>query len=58
MADRLAVDIDMALALQAQMKDQRDIGERIEERVAASRSANNVKLAQRSNWRSLVKILL
>ncbi len=58
MADRLTVNIDMALTLQAQMKDLRDIGERIEGCFALSRSTNNVELAQRSNWRFLVDYLL
>lgn len=58
MADRLAFDIDMALALQAQMKYQREIGESIKEHIADSRSANNVKLVQHSNWRFLVEHLL
>ena len=44
MADRLAIDIDLALTLKAQMQDQREIGEKVEERVALSRSANNVKV--------------
>lgn len=57
-ADRLTVDIDMALTLKAQMQDQREIGQRIEERVALSRSINNVKLAQRSSWRFLIEHLL
>ena len=57
-ADRLTVDIDMAITLKAQMQDQREIGQRIEERVALSRSINNVKLAQRSSWRFLIEHLL
>ena len=56
--DRLVVDVDMALALQTKMKAQRDTGEEIEERVAILRSKNNVKLAQRSNWRHLGEQLL
>ena len=43
-ADRLTVDIGMALTLRAQLQEQREIGEKIEERVALSRSINNVKL--------------
>ena len=44
MRDRLTIGIDMALTLQNKMKEQRWIGEKIEERVALSRSENNVEV--------------
>ena len=58
MAERLVVGLDMAVALRSHMRNQRDIATKIEEHVAISRSENNVKLAQRSNWRHLGEQLL
>lgn len=57
-ANRLAVDIEMALTLQGQLKDLSAIGEKIEDRVASSRPDNDIKLASRSNWRYLTEQLL
>ena len=53
MADRLDHDIQMVIELKAHMKIQREIGERIEERVALSRSAKNVNAATGGSWRSI-----
>lgn len=58
MGNRLVIDVDMTLALQTEMRAQRDIGEKIEEHVVRSRLENKVKLAQRSNWRYLGEQLL